>query len=76
MRHYTNELRSAKHQGAKIVCSMQPYRGRIVVHRPRRGNDPQPWVLLAGPGNMRFSGRECSAVTVSGAPWMIKRTPR
>ena len=67
---YTAELRKALAEGARIVVSVQPYRGREVDYMPRRPGDPQPWLLRVGPGDFyRYNGRECHAQAPDGTPW-------
>lgn len=61
-RNYTRELRRAQEQGAKIVCSVAPYEGTEVEYDTGFARShPQPW-LVPGTG-IRYSGRECHAVT-------------
>lgn len=74
-RNYTRELRRAKEQGAKIVCSMAPFEGVEVQYAPRTKGDPQPW-RPEQTGRMpdveyRYSGRECHAVGPNGGPWAL-----
>lgn len=64
-RAYTRELRAAQAAGARIVCSLAPYEGHEVVHRPRFTADPKPWVpvdMAPGCEWYRLNGRECHAV--------------
>jgi hypothetical protein len=62
-RNYTRELRRAKEQGAKIVCSVAPFHGVEVEYMPRQKGDPQPWRISGHrTGGLRYSGRECQAV--------------
>lgn len=62
-RNYTRELRAAQERGATIVCSLEPYRDRMVEYKPRTATDPAPWIVV-GLGVLwyRLNGRECHAV--------------
>ena len=70
-RNYTRELRRAKDQGAKIVCSVAPYEGMGVEYLPRQKGDPQPWYVPGRAHGIRYSGRECRAVGPNGGPWVL-----
>lgn len=65
-RSWTNRLRNAKENGAKIVCSVAPYEGWEVTYLPRFPKDHAPWVIIAlqiyPNTTFRYSGRECHAI--------------
>lgn len=60
-RNFTQELLKAQSAGQRIVCSVAPYEGQAVEHKPRHRRDPLAWVL-ASQHDLRYSGRECHAV--------------
>lgn len=73
-RNYTRELKIARDQGAKIVCSVAPYEGTPVEYRPLKKGDPKPWVPAGQKSSLtpfRYSGRECHPVGPNGGPWVL-----
>lgn len=68
---YSQDLRRAAGQGAKIVCVLPPYEGRTVTYLPRVVGDSRPWSVDGEPFIIRYSGRECRAVDGDGGPWVV-----
>lgn len=57
---YSVKLRRAARNGARIVCTEEPYEGEHVIYDPGYGFDlkshPFPWVIPAS--GLRFNGRQ------------------
>ncbi|AUG87174.1 hypothetical protein HOS58_gp42 [Streptomyces phage Attoomi] len=73
-RSWTTELKRAQAQGARIVCSVAPWRGMDVEYVPER----RVWMLKddAAENPVTFTGRECHAVGQNGGPWVVAKLLR